>query len=408
MNPIEPTPDPLDRLTRAEAALKGSPTPEGPSPVLVARTLSALREAEARAARDTSQRRKSMLAMLKIAAAAVLALTAGVAYLISPRVEATTAFTEAAGKLRDARTLSYICNIHMQPAGQDRSTAMRQRFLYKDPGLTRVELGEPPVAVNVMDASQGRIMMLDLVGKTAMIQDWKVAKGLKESMDRHALGEMERLRSLAGKDGQPVGRRKIGEVEAEGFRVEDLGYSWVVWVDSARKFPLLVESNVRVEGRDTPFTLSDFQIDPPLDDTLFRLEAPDGFRLRKLDVPLPASGDDALVTLLRMYAEVSDGSFPAKLDDMQAISAKFPKEKWEGPDDRNMIRFVQSVAGTVAFVQFVLKDAYGYTPAKVKLGEADKVLFWYRPKGSQTYRAIFGDLHAEDVPVERLPEKPKF
>lgn len=407
MNPIEPTPDPLDRLARAEAALKGSPSPEGPSPELVARTLAAIRDADARPALNPRTRRNPMLAMFKVAAAAVLALSAGVAYLISPRVEATTAFAEAAEKLRDARTLSYVCKTTMQAAGQGRPTEMRQLFLYKDPGLTRVESGDPPIAVNVIDASRGRILILDLVGKTAMIQDWKVSKEVKANLERHAVGETEHLRSLAGKNGQPVGRRKVGDVEAEGFRVEDVGFTWTVWVDAARKFPLLVESSVHIDGRDVPVALSDFRIDPPLDDSLFRLDPPDGFRVRKLEAPL-ATGEEALVNLLRIYAEASDGSFPPKLDDMKALGAKFPKEKWTGPDDPKMIRFVQSMAASVVFVQFGLKDAYGYAPDKVKLGEADKILFWYRPKDAKAYRAIFGDLHAEDVAAERLPEKPKF
>ena len=66
------------------------------------------------------------------------------------------------------------------------------------------------------------------------------------------------------------------------------------------------------------------------------------------------------------------------------------------------------MAAGVAFLQLELKKAYGYSPDKVKLGEADKMLFWYRPKKSDKYRAIFGDLHAEDVDADRLPEKPNF
>ena len=47
----------------------------------------------------------------------------------------------------------------------------------------------------------------------------------------------------------------------------------------------------------------------------------------------------------------------------------------------------------------------------VKLGDADKIVFWYQPKGKETYRAVFGDLHAADVAADRLPavekEQPK-
>ena len=49
----------------------------------------------------------------------------------------------------------------------------------------------------------------------------------------------------------------------------------------------------------------------------------------------------------------------------------------------------------------------GLGPAGVKLGDADKILFWYRPEGAANYRVIYGDLHVSDVTEDRLPEKPK-
>jgi hypothetical protein len=63
---------------------------------------------------------------------------------------------------------------------------------------------------------------------------------------------------------------------------------------------------------------------------------------------------------------------------------------------------------TPNLTQFELKNSYGYKAEGVKFGDADKVLFWYRKKGAEKYRAIFGDLHADDVTADRLPEKPKF
>ncbi len=156
--------------------------------------------------------------------------------------------------------------------------------------------------------------------------------------------------------------------------------------------------------QDLPASLSDFQIDPKLDDGLFRLEPPQGYTVKKIDAPI-ALGEDALINLFRVYAESSGGAFPAKPDDWGAYRTK---EEPKGPDDPKMIRRVQSVAGSVAFLQFELKGNFGYKADGVKLGDADKVLFWYRKKGAEKYRAIFGDLHAEDVTADRLPEKPKF
>ncbi len=65
-----------------------------------------------------------------------------------------------------------------------------------------------------------------------------------------------------------------------------------------------------------------------------------------------------------------------------------------------------------------LRTALGQTPPRqaevfcadaMKLGDADKILFWYKLKGKETYRAVFGDLHVADVTADQLPavEKPQ-
>ena len=43
----------------------------------------------------------------------------------------------------------------------------------------------------------------------------------------------------------------------------------------------------------------------------------------------------------------------------------------------------------------------------MKLGDADRIIFWYRPEGSEKYRVVYGDLHVGDVAADQLPEKPK-
>jgi len=60
------------------------------------------------------------------------------------------------------------------------------------------------------------------------------------------------------------------------------------------------------------------------------------------------------------------------------------------------------------FVFFQQLDPTGatwhYAGSGVKLGEADKAIFWYQPKNSQTYRVIYGDLSIKDVAPENLPK----
>ena len=405
MSAIPPDSEPDDRLARAEAVLRDAPVPEGPAPDVIARTSAALRRAADRPTFIPFPWRRTMLTLLKLTAAALMA-AAGLSYLaFSPRAEATVTFAEVAQKLHDAHTLSFRMSVQMpEMPGKEGPLKMTGREYYKDPGLVRSEFDAPQAVVTIVDTNQGKILTLDPSSKLAMLQDWNLDAELKRRLRDRAGSQVEQLRSLAGKEGKPAGKRRIGDVEAQGFRVEADGIIWTAWIDPERKLPLVMETTVHFQDQDIPATLSDFQIDPKLDDSLFRLEAPQGFTLKKIDVPI-AIGEDALIHLFRVYAEESGGTFPAKVDDWPAYKSK---EEPKGPDDPKMIRLVQSVAGSVAFLQFELKGTFGYKADGIKLGDAGKVLFWYRKKGAEKYRAIFGDLHAEDVTADRLPDKPKF
>jgi hypothetical protein len=45
-----------------------------------------------------------------------------------------------------------------------------------------------------------------------------------------------------------------------------------------------------------------------------------------------------------------------------------------------------------------------YAGRGVALGDADTAICWYRPQGSETYRAIYGDLSVKDMAAENLPK----
>jgi hypothetical protein len=56
------------------------------------------------------------------------------------------------------------------------------------------------------------------------------------------------------------------------------------------------------------------------------------------------------------------------------------------------------------FIRFFKgQGEWHYAGNGVKLGEADKAIFWYQPEGAETYRVIYGDLSVKDVAEEDLP-----
>ena len=244
-----------------------------------------------------------MLTLLKLTAAALVA-AAGLSYLaLVPRAEATVTFAEVAQKLHDAHTLSFRISTQMpEMPGKKGPLKMTGREYYKDPGLVRTEFDPPQAVVTIMDTNQGKILTLDPSSKLAMLQEWKLDGDLKRRLRDRAGNQIEQLRAMAGKEGKPAGKRRIGDVEAQGFRVEADGIIWTAWIDPERKLPLVMETTIHILDQDIPATMSDFQIDPKLDDSLFRLEAPQGYTLKKIDVPI-ALGEDALINLFRVYAE---------------------------------------------------------------------------------------------------------
>ena len=53
---------------------------------------------------------------------------------------------------------------------------------------------------------------------------------------------------------------------------------------------------------------------------------------------------------------------------------------------------------------FEIGGNWAYLGKGAKLGDADKVILWYQPEGSNTCRAIYGDLHVEDTAPADLPK----
>ena len=57
----------------------------------------------------------------------------------------------------------------------------------------------------------------------------------------------------------------------------------------------------------------------------------------------------------------------------------------------------------VFITQQIAEGSWKYLGKGVKLGDKDRIVCWYRPKGSRTYRVVYGDLSVKDVEPEDLP-----
>jgi outer membrane lipoprotein-sorting protein len=405
--PLPPSDDPVARATDA---LRRAPVPDGPPPETIARTLAALRAADAGSEVVPRTRRRLMLTMLKMAGA-VLAAAAGVSYFAGfPPPSATAEFVATARKLQDARTMSFRQT--MTIAGQ--SEPMTGRILYKVPGLVRIEFDPAGTAVSVLDLSHGKVLVFNPADKSAVLMDEPPAKGGGPARRRDPAASMiEDMRQLAQKNGEPAGEKVIGDVRARGFRVKEHGQEMTVWVDPQKKLPVLIECTGRTGNLDFRGTFADIQLDPELDDALFRLDPPAGYTLRKVNAKLMMTPEEAVARFLRTYADAAGGRFPARLDDFddyrKVVSAS-TKKKVQTKEAKSILDpegFEIAAAGAhlAVFCQ-QMKDHYGYKTDGVKLGDAKTIIFWYQPVGQTRYKAVYGDLHIGDVAAEELPVKP--
>jgi len=347
-----------------------------------------------------------MLAAIKVAAA-VLVTAGGLFYVaFVPKAEANRAFAEAARKLRDAHTLAY----RMTTESPDLKTPLKMRALFKEPSLFRLEADGG--IVSIVDGSQAKQLILDPAAKTALLLEGKAPKA--PDGPAAAVGLIEHLRQLTEGDAKPVDDKVIGGVRARGYLVKKLGTEMTIWIDPGTRLPLRLESSNRIQGKEIRVTLTDFQIDPKVDESLFRIEPPAGYALRKgesnmleMDEKSFLNPEKAAVALLRIFAEKTGGTFPKRLDDLKEFDKLFPPKPKVGtlPDAETM-RLLFPMTRFLMATQ-PLKGNFGYRSDGVKLGDADKILFWYRPEGAASYRVIYGDLHVADVTADRLPEKPK-
>ena len=164
---------------------------------------------------------------------------------------------------------------------------------------------------------------------------------------------------------------------------------------------------------------------------------PDAFTNQAQEQPAQSFSENVLneqevIDVFRRWTVLSGGKYPSSLG-LQAIKDIDPNVDtsflYNGSNSQNgAIHFdtpyatldrdnpppqeeIDKYFNSVIFVlmgriQEVLAETtdWHYTGQGVKLGDTKTAVLWFRPKGSQMYRVIYGDLSAKDVKPENLPK----
>lgn len=297
----------------------------------------------------------------------------------------------------------------------------------------------PGGQLQISDNNHGRILYVEPRIKWTLTTECAVGKKNK-SEDNF----LERLKNLPKEAGNFLGEEELDGQPVSVFEVADKNDQITIWADSGTGLPLLIkivsEPKEDRDGHDdikAVLTLSDFVWNEPLDDSLFRLETPEGYEhyhIQLIDNSRPVAEQD-LVEALRMLTDLSQEAFPDSLSgkDLKSILEKLeqpaaaaldlgtgmtllaglpePIRAGKAPPLVRYLRANQKRMQISRGVKFVTqlstnKIPWRYLGKGVRRGER-KPVFQYRPeRSSTTSRIILGDLSTQTHQPKTGRDKP--
>jgi outer membrane lipoprotein-sorting protein len=358
--------------------------------------------------------------LTKIAAAAVVAVAVIVG---SQFLGGTVTFAQVIEPILNARTvvLDYVIGegpdaleMHDIVIGSRIRRTMSNMDMTKilDPRV-RSTLSNMDMTM-ILDLEDARMLTLVSLGvtKIASYNDIQGTglEGTRSVLDfvRNVVSE---VKDNPDADIQDLGEKEINGQKAVGFYVKGLNVDLTIWANKKTSLPIRIEFT---EGK-TSTVIKNIEFDVPLEESLVSMEVPAGYTMKDIAIHIEETAPDNhlsnateedLVESLRIWAEIIlDGAFPDAIGTdhfmKQAAVLGYKLASLGLPDSGEMEQFPK---GMIFLQEFEFGGKWGYAGKGVKLGDADKIILWYQPQGSNTYRAIYGDLRVAEVAEEDLPK----
>lgn len=341
----------------------------------------------------------SKITKLAAAAAIIIAALAGLHFVGNP-FGATVTFAEVIKPILNARTVVFDLIV-----GTD-ETGPLMHDIVVGPKIKRTFSNMDTILI--IDLDNAKMLTLDPPSKSAVYGD--IQGPLREGTRNF----VEFVRNIVTKvkdhpDDMPVqelGQRDIDGQKAVGFFVRGHNEEITIWANLKTATPIRIEMLV---GQ-TSYILKNIKFDVPVDESLVRMDVPPGYTLGPKEFDMRQFTEQDFIQMLRFWAEhLLDGRFPESLS-LEGLMKLTPQvaekiHQLDIPEDQKMELGMTFGRGFVFFQQLGPTGVdWHYAGGGVKLGDAEKAIFWYLPKDSETYRVIYGDLSARDVAPEDLPK----
>jgi hypothetical protein len=268
----------------------------------------------------------------------------------------------------------------------------------------RRTMSNMPEVVSIIDLEKGKILTLTTPAKEATYIDLKGLPSIPNYMDR-LRNVIRKLQDSPDFSFEELGEQDIGGQKLICFRAANPQLDVTIWADPRTVMPVRIE---QIEGQ-MKVICKNLHFDAPMDESLFSMEVPEGYKLKQTEIDLMGATEQDFIEGLRIRAEVfGNGTFPegVAVEDYLKEAPAFGRKMGElGLSEKEQNELGMKLAKHLLFIRFFKGEGeWHYAGKGVKLGDAGTAIFWYQPKGAETYRVIYGDLHVEDVSAENLPK----
>jgi predicted anti-sigma-YlaC factor YlaD len=339
---------------------------------------------------------KNPIIKLAVAAVIVVAVLIGLHFVVNP-FGATITFAKVIQPILNARTVVFDFVVGGEETGSVMhdivvGSKIRRTFSNMDP-------------IMIIDLDSAKMLTLDPKTKGAAYID--IQGPLQEGTKNLLEFVRKVITSLKDLPVQELGQRDIDGRKAIGFyAAEKPNIELTIWADPVTANPIRIEMLL---GQSL-YILKNFEFDVPVDESLVSMKPPAGYTLSDKQFDMTQFAEQDFITVLRLWVEhLLGGNFPQNLSagELMSLAPRLAEKIGQlnvSEEEKTQLGMTMG-KGLVFFQQL---DPTGvtwhYAGNGVKLGEADKAIFWYQPKGSQTYRVIHGDLSVKDVSPENLPK----
>ncbi len=369
-------------VDEAVRAIREVRVPEGPPAEVVARVLAAGNREQSKFAKG---RFNKMNRLMKIAAVILIVVGIGVGIMWFAEGSTSVAWADVGATFERART---ICFTMTKEKGEGLEYSCR--MMYSEPGLTRME---SEGFIFIGDWANGRFLTLIPQSKTAHSG---IVDELENPYHKNWLDHL-REQIVGNKKVVELGTKELAGRTARGWRLQGKRATGTVWADAKTAELIRVE----IEEGYGKWTMSDFEFDKELDESLFSLEPPDDYGLHTT-ATMKASEPriEDVAGLLRIWAMGCDNRFPKNLHSWEFLKAVEDLD-WRtvGGDEATLQDMMSR-----AFWLLYGESGWKYVGAGVALGDGDTAIFWHRRKGSEKYKVIYGDLSIKEMAKADLPK----